>query len=82
LDGLQRIRGLGNPVEKARRSGWTHTRQELEDSKAGNTIARVLCPTQKRQDILKMCTASKNFSPPNFTKGMLRRFSSISSGAL
>ena len=29
-----------------------------------------------------MCAASKNFSPPNFTKGMFRRKSSISSWAL
>ena len=28
------------------------------------------------------CAASRNFSPPNFTKGMLRRVSSISSEAL
>ena len=29
-----------------------------------------------------MCAASRNFSPPNFTNGMLRRVSSTSSGPL
>jgi hypothetical protein len=47
----------------------------------GDSIGRIFDEPQQRQPVL-MWAASRNFSPPNFTSGMFRRVSSISSGPL
>lgn len=54
MDGPHRIGDFSNAVKKTCGRRRTHARQELNDSKAGNAITRVLDPTQKCQDILDM----------------------------
>ena len=71
---------LAMRVEDALRGRRADARQQLQHAEAGDAVARVLGEAQHRQHVLDM-GGSRNFSPPNLTKGMLRRVSSISSGA-
>ena len=53
-----------------------------DDHESGTVVA--VFPTDdgkfRYASMSLMCAASRNLSPPNFTKGMFRRVSSISSG--
>ena len=46
------------------------------------TRSRGFSTKRSRASMSLMCAASRNLRPPNFTKGILRRVSSISSGPL
>ena len=65
-------------IEHARRGLRADARQQLQHAEAGDAVARVLSQRRKASTSLT-CAASRNFRPPNFTYGMLRRTSSSSS---
>ena len=51
-DGLQRVGGIHDQIEKSPRGRRAGSGQELDDAKAGSAVARVLGPAQKCQNVL------------------------------
>ena len=68
----------GELVEHLRRRLRPDARHQLQHAKARHAAARIFHQRSSESTSLT-CPASRNLRPPNLTKGMLRRVSSISS---
>ena len=82
LDVAQRGHRVGllrNTLQNPRRRGRSGARQQLITRKPA-TRSRGFSAQRRNASMSLMWAASKNFRPPNFTNGMLRRVSSTSSG--
>src|SRR5262249_12262192 len=56
---LHRLVGFGQTIQQTCGRCRTSTRKELNDAKTGYPITQILCPTQKRKDVLNMCGLEK-----------------------
>ncbi len=91
LGGARRSRQAGKRAERVRRSrdvvkhalgrARPDARHQLHDPEPRNAVTRVFNKAEHRQQILDVSGFEK-LSPPNLTKGMLPRLSSISSRSL
>lgn len=79
-DGFERVRRLCQPVEKARGCRRSRAGQKLDNAEARDPVTCIL--QRRKASTSLICAASRNLRPPNLTKGILRRASSISSGPL
>ena len=76
------IIGLVHPIEQPPGAGHADAGHQLRHAQAGQPVDAGCCAQRSTDSISLTCAASRNFSPPNLTNGMLRRASSSSSAAL
>ncbi len=65
---VQRVHALGHLVEHALGGGGPDARQQMQDAKTGDAVARVLGKAQQRQHVLDM-RGVEEFQPAEFDEG-------------
>jgi hypothetical protein len=79
--GVERIRGVRDAIEQSCRRRRPDAGKSWITRKPA-TRSRGFSAQRRNASTSFTCAASRNLRPPNFTNGMLRRASSISSKAL
>ena len=65
---MQRVRALRHLVEHALRGGGPDARQQMQDAKTGDAVARILGKAQQRQHVLDM-RGVEEFQPAELDEG-------------